>query len=208
MHSLHKLKALLLIMTCLFSIQACSDSNTLVPIPSDGVILAFGDSLTVGVGASEESSYPAILAELSGREVISAGISGEETSQGAKRLVSVLDEVQPSLVVLLQGGNDILRNRNSKQIKSNLASMIEAIQSRKIDTILVGVPEKKLFSDVAPFYEELASEYNLVFADDVLSDLLRNNEFKSDAVHLNQRGYRLLAESIHELLVKHGALIY
>ncbi len=202
----HKLLAFFLIINCLFILQACSESNSLVPIPHDGVILAFGDSLTVGVGVSEESSYPAILAALSARQVISSGVSGEETSQGVKRLAGVLDEVQPNLVVLLQGGNDILRNRSTRQIKSNLANMIETIQARQIDAVLIGVPEKKLFSDVAPFYEELASEYNLVFADDLLSGLLRNNEYKSDAVHLNQRGYRLLAESIHELLVKYGAL--
>ena len=133
-------------------------------------------------------------------------MSGEETKQGLVRLPEVLDQFQPSLVVLLQGGNDILRNRNLQQTKQNLANMIELMQSRSIDIVLVGVPEKKLFSDVAPFYEQLASEYDLVFVDDLLSDLLRNKEYKSDAVHLNKQGYRILAESIHQMLVKHGAL--
>jgi len=75
-----------------------------------------------------------------------------------------------------------------------------------VQVVLIGVPEKKLFSDVVPLYEELAEQYNLVFADDLLSGLLRDNEYKSDAVHLNQQGYRVMAESILQLLVKHGAL--
>ncbi len=206
MMKLVKLHFSLPVLICLLFLHACSDSNRLTPLTSDSVILTFGDSLTVGVGTSEQHSYPVVLEELSQRRVIRSGVSGEETKQGLARLPVVLDEFQPNLVVLLQGGNDILRNRNLQQTKQNLANMIELMQSRSIDVVLVGVPEKKLFSDVAPFYEQLASEYDLVFADDLLSDLLRNNEYKSDAVHLNKQGYRILAESIHQLLVKHGAL--
>jgi len=191
---------------CLLFLQACSDSKSLTPIPEDGVILAFGDSLTVGVGASDAYSYPAILMELSGRQVIGVGVSGEETTQGLLRLPKVMDEVNPDLLILLEGGNDILRNKNMRNTKQHLAAMIELAQSRGVQVVLIGVPEKKLFSDVVPLYEELAEQYNLVFADDLLSGLLRDNEYKSDAVHLNQQGYRVMAESILQLLVKHGAL--
>ena len=200
------IKRFVFILLCGVCLHACSDSAVLNPIPSDGAILAFGDSLTVGVGVSKEYSYPAVLQHLSERRVVSAGGSGEETQQGLGRLPDELDQVQPDLVVLLQGGNDILRNRNLQKSKQNLASMIELIQSKDIDVLLVGVPAKKLFSDVAPLYKQLADEYKLVFVEDVLSGLLRNNEFKSDAVHLNEQGYRILAESIHETLVKNGAL--
>lgn len=200
----HFLIFVLALICCAF-LSACSEQRRLNPLIHGDVILAFGDSLTVGVGVSESHNYPAVLEELTGHQVIEAGVSGEETSQGLTRLPKVLDEVQPNLVVLLEGGNDILRNRNKQTIKHNLASMIEIIQSRGIDIILIGVPEKKLFSDVAPFYQELADEYDLVLADEILSDLLRDNEYKSDAVHLNRQGYRELAESIHGLLLKHGA---
>lgn len=191
---------------CLLFLQACSESISLTPIPRDGVILAFGDSLTVGVGTSSAYSYPAVLAELSGYKVVGAGVSGEETTQGLIRLPKVIDEVNPDLLILLEGGNDILRNKNVHNTKQNLAAMIELAQSRNVQVVLIGVPEKKIFSDVAPLYEELAEQYHLVFADDLLSGLLRDNEYKSDAVHLNQQGYRMMAESIHKLLVKHGAL--
>lgn len=186
--------------------QACSDKPSLHAIPQDGVILAFGDSLTVGVGASETTSYPTVLAQLSGRRVVSAGVSGEETDQGLQRLPTVLNEVIPNLLILLEGGNDILRGKNLQQTKQNLAAMISLAKSKGIQVVLIGVPAKKLFSDVAPLYEELASEHRLVFADDLLSGLLRNNKYKSDPVHLNQLGYRVMAESIHALLIDHGAL--
>jgi acyl-CoA thioesterase-1 len=194
------------VLACLVFLQACSDSISLTPIPEDGVILAFGDSLTVGVGTSGAYSYPAVLSQLSGHNVMGAGVSGEETAQGLIRLQKVMDEVKPGLLILLEGGNDILRNKNLHNTKQNLAAMIELAHARDVQVVLIGVPEKKIFSSVAPLYEELAEQYDLVFADDLLSGLLRDNEYKSDAVHLNQHGYRVMAESIHQLLVKHGAL--
>lgn len=196
----------ILVFLCLLILQACSDAPSLYPIPQDGVVLAFGDSLTVGVGATTASSYPAVLEQLSSRKVISAGVSGEETGAGLSRLPNVLDEATPNLLLLLEGGNDILRGKNLQQTKQNLAAMISLAKSRGIQVVLIGVPAKKLFSDVAPLYEELASEHNLVFADDLLSGLLRNNKYKSDPVHLNAQGYRVMAESIHTMLVDHGAL--
>ena len=72
--------------------------------------------------------------------------------------------------------------------------------------MLVGVPDKLLFSDSASFYEELAEQYELVFDGETLAGLLRRSDYKSDAVHLNSQGYRLLAEAIHELLAERGAL--
>ncbi len=194
------------LLVCLLFLQACSDSISLIPIPRDGVILAFGDSLTVGVGTSDTYSYPTVLAELTARKVVGAGVSGEETTQGLARLPKVIDEVNPNLLILLEGGNDILRNKSMRNTKQNLAAMIELAQTRKVQVVLIGVPEKKIFSDVAPLYKELAEQYGLVFADDLLSGLLRDNEYKFDAVHLNQQGYRVMAESIHQLLVEHGAL--
>lgn len=194
------------VIACLVFLQACSDSISLTPIPKDGVILAFGDSLTVGVGTSGAYSYPAVLSQLSGRNVIGAGVSGEETAQGLIRLPKVMDEVNPGLLILLEGGNDILRNKSLNNTKQNLAAMIELAHARDVQVVLIGVPEKKIFSSVAPLYEELAEQYGLVFADDLLSGLLRDNEYKSDAVHLNKQGYQVMAESIHQLLVKHGAI--
>lgn len=194
------------LLLCLILLQACSESTSLTPIPEDGVILAFGDSLTVGVGTSHANSYPMVLAELTGRKVIAAGVSGEETTQGLTRLPGLIDETKPDLLLLLEGGNDILRNKSRHTTKQNLAAMIELAQARHVQVVLIGVPEKKLFSDVAPLYVELAEQYNLVLADDLLSGLLRSNQYKSDAVHLNEQGYRKMAESIHQLLAKHGAI--
>jgi len=186
-------------------IGAC-ENRTLRALPPDGVILAFGDSLTAGVGAKENESYPAVLAHLSGRKVINAGDSGELTAEGRKRLARVMEAHSPDLLLLLEGGNDILRNRALLQTKANLAAMIELAHANGTEVVLIGVPEKNLFSRVAPIYAELAEEYELVFIPDLVSDLLRNPEYKSDRIHLNAAGYRAMAEEVLAVLRKHGAL--
>ena len=186
-------------------ITGCGDKSLKV-IPADGTILAFGDSLTFGVGTSKDKSYPSVLAELSGRRVVNAGISGEETSAGLMRFNDELTQTQPDLVILLEGGNDILRNRDLKSTKRNLAAMIEMMKESDIPVVLIGVPDKRLFSDSSKLYGELAEEYQLVFADDLVADLMRKAAYKSDSIHFNQAGYRVMAEQIYQLLLDTGAL--
>ncbi|MEM7540096.1 MAG: GDSL-type esterase/lipase family protein [Pseudomonadota bacterium] len=168
--------------------------------------MAFGDSLTVGVGATSEDSYPSVLGELSGLEVIGSGVSGETTAGGLARFASVLENTNPDFLILLEGGNDILRNVERTQTKSNLAAMITLAQGKGIQILLIGVPEKKLFSKVAPLYKELAEEHNVVLVEKLLGNLLRQPKYKSDPIHLNAAGYRVMAESIVEQMEEMGAL--
>ena len=193
----------LFIITALLT--ACSDKPLQAVSASDS-ILAYGDSLTAGYGATSEDSYPSILAELSGRLVINAGISGETTSQGLARFSDVLDKHNPKLIILLEGGNDILQNLSLAETKTNLSLMLQEAQARSISVVLLGVPEKNLFSSAAPFYNELAEEHDVVFAKDLVAKLLKSPRLKSDSIHLNANGYRKMAEEIHDILKDNGAL--
>ena len=186
-------------------VSACgrSDYN---PLPADATILAFGDSLTAGVGTAVEQSYPSVLAQLSGRNVINAGVSGETTSQGLQRFSKLLDQHSPHLIILLEGGNDILRNQTFASTKSNLATMISEARTRQIPVLLLGVPEKNLFSSSAAVYSELAEEHDVMFIKSLVSDLLRTSRYKSDPVHLNAEGYRAMAEDIFDFLNEKGLL--
>lgn len=194
--------ATIAIMTALFG---CNGPE-LQPIPKNGTILAFGDSLTLGVGTTSENSYPAVLAELTGLEVINAGVSGETTDEGAIRLSEELDSFSPDLIIILEGGNDFLHNRDPSTIKTNIKKMIETAKSRGVQVVLIGVPQKKLFSNSAPLYEELADDFQLVFDGTLLGGLLRSPALKSDYIHLNEKGYHKMAESIYALLEQNGAL--
>ena len=78
------------------------------PLAAGETILAFGDSLTEGRGVNPAQSYPSVLASLSGHPVINGGVSGELSRAGRARLPGLLAEHRPALVILLEGGNDIL----------------------------------------------------------------------------------------------------
>ena len=195
----------LFIVLGVLSLTACN-APKMDPLLEDDVILAFGDSLTAGNGVKKNHSYPAVLAAISGMTVVNSGISGETTDRGLKRLPEELEKHNPALLILLEGGNDILRNHNPASTKQNLRKMIQLAQEQGVQVLLLGVPEKNLFSDSAPFYAELAEEFDLVFDGDTISSIMRSPAKKSDSVHFNEAGYRELAESVFALLSDQGAL--
>mgnify|MGYP000061663931 FL=1 len=197
-------KAVLLIL--LISVVGCSDRAELSYIPPEGVILAFGDSLTRGVGSSAGGDYPSQLQQLTGRQVINAGISGEVSDAGLQRLPGLLSQYQPAMLILLEGGNDILQNRDTNHLKQNLARMITLARQHNTDVVLVAVPENNLFSNSAPLYRELADEHRVVVESEIIASLLRNSQYKSDPVHFNNRGYKALAQRIKSLLQDYNAL--
>lgn len=201
------MKTLFTILLVSYFLQGCSDpSQNLSPVPNDGIILAFGDSLTVGVGVNSEYSYPTILSKLSGLKVINGGVSGETTTVGLKRFEGWIIEKKPSLIVLLEGGNDILRKQDLAKTKQNLKSMVLLAEKHHVQIVLIGVPERLSFSSSAPMYEEISDEFNLVFEEEIISHLMYRASYKSDMVHFNRAGYQKLAQTIYELLVENGAL--
>lgn len=183
---------------------ACSEPK-LAYIGSNGKLLAFGDSLTQGVGAKAGQDYPSRLAELCRCEVINAGISGEQSAAGLERLPALLDETKPDLLILLEGGNDILRGRSQVQLAQNIESMLLEAKARQIPVVLLAVPQKSLLLSPLPLYAELADKHGAILLEQTLSELLRSNELKSDTVHLNQQGYSRLAQVIFTRLQEAGA---
>lgn len=180
------------------------------PLPHlapDAKILAFGDSLTYGTGASPEHSYPAELQALVGRTVINAGVPGETTSGGLERLASTLDEHKPQLVILCEGGNDMLRKEDRKQQHANLDAMIREIRGRGMSVVLLGVPEPKIFSPKSePMYGELARQYRLPLENEILPEVESDRSRKSDQIHPNDQGYKDVAQAVAKLLRAAGAV--
>ena len=191
---------------CAFLLVGCDKGGPLSPLSGSDTIVAFGDSLTEGYGVSEANSYPQVLAKITGMRVVNEGVSGELSSEGLQRLPSVLAEHKPALMILMHAGNDILQNRSLSKAKQNLAAMIEMAQRAKTQVILIGVPQKNLFSDSAAIYGELAEQYDLVFEDDLIADLIRTPSKKSDSVHFNASGYADIAHSVKETMDRAGAI--
>lgn len=197
-----------IIISLIALLSACGDDKpALSPLAPNATVLAFGDSLTFGTGAhSATESYPFILAELTGLTVINEGIPGEVSRDGLERLAEVLEETQPSLVVLCHGGNDIIRKLGQVQLKNNLESMIKLIQSSGAEVVLIGVPNFNLMLNVPDLYPDLAESYSLPIELTIMPKLERSPRLKSDQIHPNAAGYRLMAERIRTLLIESGSL--
>ncbi|QMU60517.1 MAG: arylesterase [Gammaproteobacteria bacterium] len=197
----------LAILLLVFALFTCSDSSkNLSPLSSDATILAFGDSLTYGTGANKGEDYPALLSKLANITVINAGVPGEISSKGLERLPKILDEHKPDLLILIHGGNDILKKLSRIEQKSNLSAMIESAKTRNIEVAMLGVPEPGIFLKSSELYEEIANETNIPIELSLLPDILGDNSLKSDFAHPNADGYQLLAEGIFEFLEDYDAL--
>src|SRR5258705_5943734 len=132
---------------------ACGEPPPKLPrLAADAVVLAFGDSLTFGTGASEQESYPAQLEQLIGRRVVRAGVPGEVTSQALERLPAALGEHAPRLLLLCIGGNDFLRRLGNQQAEGNVRAMVKLAKSRGIEVMLIGTPEPGFTVTPPAFY--------------------------------------------------------
>jgi len=184
----------------------CGEQAKLPRLAPDAVVLAFGDSLTFGTGASEAESYPAQLEQLIARRVVRAGVPGEVSAAGLERLPAALDEHQPKLLVLCHGGNDFLRRQPKKQAAENVRAMIRLAKARGVDVLLMGTPEPGLTVTPPEFYAEIAKEFRIPYEGEVVGRILKSEALKSDPIHPNAQGYRLMAERLAELLKKAGAV--
>ncbi|OGI43675.1 MAG: arylesterase [Candidatus Muproteobacteria bacterium RBG_16_64_11] len=188
-------------------LAACSERPPrLAPLAADAVIVAFGDSITYGSGANSIESYPAVLAGLAGRTAINAGVPGELSADGLKRLPAVLDEHRPHLLILCHGGNDLLRKLDEETLASNLEAMVRLAEERGAAVVLIGVPKLGFGLAVPDLYKRLANARKLPYEGKIVATIEGDRALKSDPIHPNAAGYRLLAQRIHALLKETGAL--
>jgi acyl-CoA thioesterase-1 len=180
----------------------CDSGPRIAQFGQDAQVLAFGDSLTYGTGAPEGQSYPEVLSSLLDRPVINVGVPGELSSAGLARLPAMLERYRPSLVILCHGGNDFLRRLDPEETRRNLEAMVSMIRTHGADVVLVGVPKLGFGLEVPKLYVSIAEQAAVPLEGDILLTLLADNRMKSDAIHPNATGYRLMAEAIYSVIQK------
>lgn len=199
--------ALSLLLAASIVVAGCGERVPALPRLAPGdIVLAFGDSLTYGTGARPGEAYPEVLSTLIGHEVVAAGEPGEQTAAGLERLDDILDMYEPKIMLLCLGGNDMLRKVNQEVIEANLRRMVDNARRRGVAVVLIGVPKPALFGGTADFYGRIAEDLVLPFEGEVLNDILKDNDFKSDPIHPNARGYQMFAQALAELLRRAGAV--
>jgi len=195
-------KILFTILCLLVVCTGCGQRAEINTLDASSVVLAFGDSLTYGTGAIADESYPEVLEGLIGCRVINEGLPGETTTKGLRRLPRVLRETQPDLVILCHGGNDMLQRQSQTKTVANLDAMIVMIQKLDADVVLIGVPKPNFFLKTPKFYKELAYKYKIPFDGETIPAIMVKRSLKSDRIHPNAAGYKILAEAIAKLLTK------
>lgn len=198
--------ALIILVTGVLLSSGCSRVPQLPLLAADATILAFGDSITHGTGVGDSESYPAVLTTLTGRKVVNSGVPGEVSGTGVQRLPELLEREHPSLLILCHGGNDLLAHQNHQLIADNLRTMIRMSIERGVPVLLVAVPSPDFMLKPPSLYEELSKEFHIPLERNALPHILGKSTLKSDHIHPNAAGYRLLAEALADLLKKSGAL--
>lgn len=171
--------------------------NSSNKVVKEGPIIFFGDSLTAGVGANPGEDFPSLIArDLNFSNVINAGVSGDTSEDALARIqIDVLD-INPSLVIVLLGGNDFLEGVPIEKTVSNVDEIVRRIMETNSAVVLVHLKSNPLNDKYKEPAEKIAAKYKSVLVTDVLNGILGNGSLMSDEVHPNAKGYAVMAERI------------
>lgn len=173
-------------------------------------IVAFGDSLTAGFGVAPDQAYPSLLERRLREtgynyEVINAGVSGDTTAGGLRRVNWVLKS-EPFLVILELGANDGLRGLSLSDMEANLRKIIQRFQEAKVPVLLIGMKIPPNYGEeytkqFEAIYPRLAKEFDFplmpFFLEGVAIDPRLN---QGDGIHPNAEGYRVIVENLLPIL--------
>ena len=169
--------------------------------PTHGTtVVAFGDSLVAGRGASYGQDFVTILSQRTGIRIVNAGRSGDTTGSALARLQTDVLANDPRIVIVLLGGNDFLRRIPVEQVFDNLGAIVERIRSLGSAVILVGVSVGVLGDPYAARYEALARRTASGLVPGILDGVIGQSSLMADPIHPNDRGYAIVADRVEPML--------
>ena len=174
-------------------------------------IVAFGDSLTAGYGLAPQESYPALLQKLIDAdgfkyEVVNAGVSGDTSAGGVRRIDWSLDAGGVRFVILELGANDFLRGQPVGETKKNLSEIIERARSRGAQVLLAGMlttteSGRDYEVEISDAFKSLAREHEVVLIPFFLEGVAGIDRLnQQDRIHPNAEGTRLVAATVYRHL--------
>jgi acyl-CoA thioesterase-1 len=167
--------------------------------PTGKNIIAFGDSLTEGVGATQGRAYPQQLAALVGVPILNKGVRGNTTGEALARLDRDVLGAEPRIVLLLLGGNDLLRRVPREETVRDYEAIVRAIQAKGA-LVIVATLEVGAGSELGKLERDIARRTGCPIVRDILGGIMGHEELMSDPIHPNERGYTLVAERIAPVL--------
>lgn len=204
-----KLSALILLITGLTLIGRANSINK-----DSTTVLFLGDSITAGLGVGENHAYPAIIQKKIDSlgwnvDVINAGLSGETSAGGLRRVNWLLRQWPKINVLILElGANDGLRGINPKSTKKNLQAIIDTVRSKSpgVRIILAGmqVPPnlgEQYTTEFKDIYPELAKTNHTLLIPFILQGVGGIPSLnQGDGIHPNIKGHKIVAENVWKVL--------
>jgi len=173
-------------------------------------IVAFGNSLTAGLGVAPAQSYPAHLQRALDDagytyQVVNAGVSGDTTAGGVRRVSWALNS-KPAIVILELGANDGLRGLSLEETKGNLEAIIQQFQQASVTVVLAGMKlppnyGKDYTDGFESLYKALAKQYHLTLIPFFLDGVAASSSLnQADGIHPTGEGYRIIVERVFPVL--------
>jgi acyl-CoA thioesterase-1 len=128
--------------------------------------------------------------------VINAGVRGDTTAMALERLADTVLSRNPRLVVVLLGGNDFLRCLPLQDTRSNLEAIVRHIQESGAMVVIAGIRLGFFTDEYAAMFEETSERLGALYIPAVTQGILSDSSLRSDPIHPNSAGYRLVAERI------------
>ena len=195
--------ALLQVLACLLSatlIMGCAKKE-IKNINSKGKdIICFGDSITMGYGAGLGEDYPTALGKLLNLPVINVGIDGDTTVDGLNRIETDVLSKNPLLVIIEFQGNDFIKNIPKETTFRNIKEMISRAQAKGAIVALADISAGLFLNEYRQAYYEIAKQEGVIFIPTILKGILTNPGMKSDFLHPNAKGYKIVAQRIYRAI--------
>lgn len=184
----------------LLVLAACGDSGSeTVFVPGDKV-LVIGDSLVAGFGVKPDKTFAAVFDEQVPADVVARGRNGETSAGLLRRLPAEVRSAGYRWVIVVTGGNDMLRGESESALEKNLGSIVEIIQNAGATPVLVAIPRPRSRSDL-PVYRQVADDYEVRVLEGVSGKLSRTH-FLIDGIHPNASGHAIIAEELQRFFAK------
>lgn len=192
------------------STDGAAPTATPAPAARRARVVALGDSLTSGLGLAPDLAWPTLVQqkiEQAGLDVdvVNAGVSGDTTAGGLRRLDWSLDGDVKVLVIEL-GANDGLRGLPADQMRDNLSQMIRTAKARGIAVLLCGMEAPPNFGpqytrEFRKVYTDLADEHDVTLLPFFLAGVAGDPALNQpDGIHPNEEGTRRVADLVWQSL--------
>ena len=163
-------------------------------------IIAFGDSLTYGTGASSEMDYPSQLSKMISRPVINAGVPGDTTASALERFERDVLSYSPDVVLITLGGNDLKNGVASDIAFKNLKMIVNLIHNQGTRVIIGGLSIPFRDRGFGKGFKMLADETDATLIPNILEGIMGNRKLMSDPIHPNDAGYIIIAQKFYEAM--------